>query len=368
MSTEVTDPRRSPAWKRALRSRWLRPLNDVDAVDQLLAQVHPLWSLRRICARVVAVIDETADTRSFVLQANGRWPGFQAGQHLLLRHEIDGAIEQRCYTLSRSPQSHGAVTITVKRQANGRISNRLCTELQRGKVVEIAGVAGEFVLPRELPARILLLSAGSGITPMRALLEALRDRGFAGKVVLVHSCRGDADFIFGAELRALASLWPALKIIAHDSTRHGRIDHHRLRQYISDFTVWPTWACGPAAMLEWLHVAFRNTATEALLRTESFGALVFDRSRGAPGEKSTVHCSTSKQVFTAGGGLPLLLEAENAGLQPRYGCRRGICRTCSCRKRSGSVENLLTGAVSSQADQWIQLCISVARSDLDLEL
>ncbi len=52
----------------------------------------------------------------------------------------------------------------------------------------------------------------------------------------------------------------------------------------------------------------------------------------------------------------------------RHGCRIGICHTCRCHKRSGTVRNVLTGAVSSEPDEDIQLCISIACSDLELGL
>jgi ferredoxin len=64
----------------------------------------------------------------------------------------------------------------------------------------------------------------------------------------------------------------------------------------------------------------------------------------------------------------LLEQAEAAGLSPEFGCRMGICRTCTCRKAGGSVRNLLTGEVSDEEDEDIQLCISVPAGDVALEL
>ena len=78
-----------------------------------------------------------------------------------------------------------------------------------------------------------------------------------------------------------------------------------------------------------------------------------------------VHCSKTEQVFTASARSSLLGEAEAAGLRPATGCRIGICKTCQCTKRSGTGENLRTGEISSEPDELIQLCISVARSPLE---
>ena len=68
------------------------------------------------------------------------------------------------------------------------------------------------------------------------------------------------------------------------------------------------------------------------------------------------------------GSQPILVAGEEAGATLPFGCRMGICRTCRCRKLTGVVENVLTGAVSSEPDEDVQPCISVARSDVELGL
>jgi ferredoxin len=89
------------------------------------------------------------------------------------------------------------------------------------------------------------------------------------------------------------------------------------------------------------------------------------RAAGAPVQ---VRATRSHRAFTTTGERPLLVEAERAGLAPKHGCRIGICRTCRCRLTSGTVENLRTGEIHAEPGQLIQLCVSVARSDLELEL
>ena len=64
----------------------------------------------------------------------------------------------------------------------------------------------------------------------------------------------------------------------------------------------------------------------------------------------------------------LLEQAEAAGLDPAFGCRMGICRTCTCRKAAGAVRNLVTGEISDEEDEDIQLCVSVPAGDVALEL
>ena len=64
----------------------------------------------------------------------------------------------------------------------------------------------------------------------------------------------------------------------------------------------------------------------------------------------------------------LLEQAEAAGLSPEFGCRMGICHTCTCRKAAGAVRNLRTGEVSNEENEDIQLCISAPAGDVALEL
>ena len=81
-----------------------------------------------------------------------------------------------------------------------------------------------------------------------------------------------------------------------------------------------------------------------------------------------VRLGRSERNVVAKGQGSLLEQLERAGERPAHGCRIGICHTCKCRKQSGTVQNLVTGEVSSEPDQEIQLCISMPRSDLELDL
>ena len=67
-------------------------------------------------------------------------------------------------------------------------------------------------------------------------------------------------------------------------------------------------------------------------------------------------------------GMPLLEQAEDAGLLPDHGCRMGICNTCSCRKRCGTVRNLLTGETSATENELIRICVSVPVGDVEIAL
>ena len=357
-----TQPKPLARW---LRSRWLHPLNDAVAWEQMLCAINPMWSRRDYPARVLQVIDETADTRSLWLQPVARWPGHRAGQHVVVEVEIDGRRLHRSFSLSSAPAADGRVRITLKRQPGARVSAWI-QQLRAGDVLRLSAPQGDFLAPAE-DAPLLLLSAGSGITPLMAMIEELHARGRRAPLVLVHICRNEEDFIFGARLRELASRWPAFDLRVHFSAVAGRPDAVALTRLLAGTGHCEARVCGPRALVAAVESLYRAAGVAGRVRSESYRGRVLPAADGAASAHA-VHCTNTERVFTAGADTSLLQAAEAAGLQPAHGCRIGICMSCQCRKRSGSVLNLRTGERSSEPDELIQLCVSVAQSPLELAL
>src|SRR6266545_3524542 len=169
----------------------------------LLDRQAEFW-LGELRARVVAVISETPDVKTFVLRPNGAWRGHRAGQHTTIELEIDGVRVRRCYSISSAPGDQ-LPAITVKRVPGGRVSGWLHDHVQPGHVLRLAPAAGDFVLPERAPQRLLLLSGGSGITPVMSMLLDLATRERISDVVFVHHARAEGDVIFRAALAGLAA-------------------------------------------------------------------------------------------------------------------------------------------------------------------
>jgi len=362
------------AWLRISRRlvHWLeQPLVSAmmrrSAVDDVLSALHPLLSLSEVRARVVSVKVETFDTKTLMLQPNSHWQGARSGQFVRVQVEIQGKRHERAYSLS-SAEGTGTLAITVKRQ--GLVSQYLHDNVKPGAVLTISQASGTFTLPNEdqqpLPERILLLSAGSGITPVMAILRSLHAQHYMGDVVFVHMCSNESDLIFSAELKRLQGQMPRLTLATHFSQIHGRLEPSRLRAIVPDLEHRSTWMCGPGAWMDRMHDYWQTELPAAALHSERFGSP--PRMMVAVGDPAEISCTTSGRTFTAAGGDTLLVQAERAGLAPKHGCRMGICASCQCVKASGSVQNLVTGEVSSAANETIRLCISAARSDVTLAL
>ncbi|MFN2377218.1 MAG: ferredoxin reductase [Candidatus Binatia bacterium] len=351
--------------KGLLSSPWLRPLNDTAAIDDFLGLVSPTLSLTRIRARVVAARRETADTRTLVLQPNRLWPGHRSGQHVLVEVEIDGRRLRRTFSLSSPPRADGLVSITVKKREGGKVSVWWNDAARVGDVITLGAPAGDFVLPSLLPPRLVLLSAGSGITPLMAMLRELAGSRHHSEVLFVHAARCREETIFAHELEETARQDPRVVLRMRCSASEGRLDGEAMAALALEAGDDPVFACGPSGFVDAIRRAWTARGRADRLHFESFGfppRVVHD------GVAQPITAAAARTTFTAQAGQSLLEAAEAAGLTPVHGCRMGVCHMCKCRKVSGVVRDLRDGHLSGEPGQMIQLCISTAASPVTLEL
>jgi ferredoxin-NADP reductase len=350
-------------WAGALRrlgsaAEWLTtPLSP----DDYLALVNPLWTAREPRGRIEAVRREAADAATLVIRPGRNWATHIPGQWTRIGVDIQGVRHWRAYSLSSPPGRDGRVTVTVK--ATGLVSRHLVRRTQPGTIVGLARPEGEFVLPDPPPPRLLFLTAGSGITPVRAMLHHLfpgtRD---SPDVVLVHSAPTRADFIFGAELRAMAARVPALRLHERHTRAEGRLSPADLPDLCPDWADRATWACGPARMLA--EAAAHWAGRRELLHVEHF----HPTTPVTAVDGGRVRFIRSGRECDADGDIPLLVIGEKAGALLPSGCRTGVCRSCVGRLASGQVRDLRTGQVHGEEGDLIQTCVSAAAGSVEIDL
>lgn len=335
-----------------------------------MGELDPILSLREIRARVVEVIKETADTKTFMLQPNAAWRDHRAGQHTSVEVEIDGVRVRRCYSISSAPGS-ALISITVKRVPDGRVSTRLHEAVHAGDVLRLGAPAGDFVLPSPTPDKLLLLSGGSGITPVMSMLRDLAARDTLHDIAFVHHARSLHDVIFRKELTELAARHTGLRLLLcldDDASTPRGFDEAHFAELVPDFAERSTFLCGPGPLMDRAERLWKSIGASELLERERFTPAPRPVPLATSPNEVRVRLTRSERDLVTKGEGSLLEQLEHAGERPTHGCRIGICHTCKCRKQSGTVQNLVTGEVSSEPDQEIQLCISVPCSDLELRL
>ncbi len=335
--------------------------------DDFLGTVNPLWSRRQPAGRVVAVRRETADSATIAIRPGTGWREHRAGQHVTVGVEIDGVRHQRSYSLTSPPRAaDGCIAITVKAVREGVVSSHLVHRTAPGAVVFLGEAAGEFVLPEELPQRLLFITAGSGVTPVMGMLRTLARSGTLPDTTVVHVDRGPEHVIFARELRGLAGQ-RRVALHEHHTGRLGRPSAAELVDRVSDWRQRETWACGPGELLDGLEAHFTAGGARTRLRTERFTpALAVNATAGGAG--GTVTFTRSGLTFDADGATTLLAAGEAAGALMPSGCRAGICRTCVAPLRAGQVRDLRTGVVCGEPGDHIQTCISAAVGPVEIEL
>ncbi|KMO72042.1 ferredoxin reductase [Mycolicibacterium chlorophenolicum] len=343
---------------RVRRSGLLDLLTGPHGVDRYTELVDPTWTRGQARARVVAVRRSTPRSVTLTLAPNRAFSGFRAGQHINLSVEIDGRRRTRPYSPANA-ETDRHIELTVGRHDGGLVSTYLFDHARPGMIVGLDSVAGEFTLPQRLPERILFVSGGSGITPVMSMLRTLRARGHRGEVAFVHYARSAHEACYRGELAEIAATMPNVTV-HHGFTREtaesdlsGRLAADHLP--IADPEA--VYVCGPPALVDAVREMFPSA------RYETFVPPVFE------GEASGGQVTFSDSgVAVTDDGRPLLNQAEDAGLSPESGCRMGICFSCTRRKTSGVVRNVVTGAVSSAEEEDVQICVSAPVGDVDIAL
>lgn len=366
----LTSPGRAPASAlRLLRRRLIEPLATPHGLDRYAAALRPGWSPRDARAEISEARANGTGTVTLTLRPSERWRGFRAGQFVRLTVEIDGVRETRCYSPTCSEHRDGELELTIRTHPAGRVSSYLNEHARGGMLVGCSGPEGEFTLPRRRPERLLLISGGSGITPMMSMLRTLRDEGYSGHVTFLHYTRAMRHIPHRDELERLADGAANVRLELVCTRQAGARDRHlsraRLKRLAPDYESAHTYVCGPPGLVTAMKALREKDSIEAPLHVESFQPALL-RTGKENGERTVYFTRSGK--LAVGDGRCLLELAEQAGLQPRFGCRMGICRMCTTRKTAGRVRNLRSGEISRAAEEDIQICVSAPAGDVELAL
>lgn len=362
----VSGGERHPVWNalRRVASQITTPL----LPDDYLRLVNPLWSARELRGQVVHVRRESADSATLTIKPGwGFQFDYQAGQYVGIGLLIDGRWRWRSYSLTSPAVSRArTIAITVKAMPEGFLSSHLVDGVAAGTVIRLAAPQGEFVLPDPPPPAILFLTAGSGITPIMAMLRTLARHDSFTDIVHLHSAPTVADSLFAEELSALSGSQPGYRLLLRTTRDQGRLElrgPETLDRELPDWRSRQTWACGPAALLADAERVWGAAGLSDHLHVERF-AVARPAVTDAGG---TVSFAASGKTVAADGATTLLEAGESVGVSMPFGCRMGICQTCVVPLVEGHVRDLRTG-VDHEPGSRVQTCVSVAAGDCALDV
>ena len=346
-------------------------------VDGYAGVFDTAWSSRAVRARVEAIRRQTGDTVTLLLRPNANWQGHRAGQHVLVTVEVDGVHQARCFSVASAPADRSTVELTCKVGPDSVVARHLREQATVGDVVELSQAQGEFVLDDGAPPGrpVLLVSAGSGITPVLSMLRHLDEGAVddAPPVTFAHYARSGDDVLYArevAEIVARRPTWRAVTVTEHDATGdlHGRFDPGHLSAMGVRPRASEAYVCGPAPFMQAVSAAWRQAGGAAgRFHTESFGAP--PAASGRPG--GTLRFARSG-VEVVSDGRSILEQAEAAGIRAAHGCRRGICHTCVVPRTSGCVRVAADGSTEAEpgdvAGTPVRICVTVPDGDVELDL
>ncbi len=352
-----------PGWHvlRNLVARITTPL----LPDDYLHLANPLWSARELRGRILEVRRETEDSATLVIKPGwGFTFDYEPGQYIGIGVLMDGRWRWRSYSLTSAPVAgSNTITITVKAMPEGFLSSHLVGGVAPGTIVRLAAPQGNFVMPDPAPAKVLFLTAGSGITPVMSMLRTLARRDQVFDIVHLHSAPTEADVMFADELAALAETHSGYRLRLRATRAEGRLDLAKLDTEVPDWRERQSWACGPEAMLADAERLWSGGGRSDQLHLERFAV-----SRAAPhGAGGTVTFERSGKTVHADAATSLMDAGEQAGVQMPFGCRMGICQTCVVGLVDGHVRDLRTGDEHEPGTR-VQTCVSAASGDCVLDI
>ena len=334
--------------------------------DDYLSLINPLWSQRELRGRVEEVISETEDAATLVIRPGWGWHyDHRPGQYVGIGVQVEGKFQWRSYSVSSPPRRSGrTISITVRAMPEGLLSAHLVEGLKPGTIVRLALPEGDFVLPDPPPAEMLFLVGGSGITPVMAMLRTLDRRGSMPDVVLHYSSPTPERMIFREELADLDGRHDSLTVHELHTDLDGMLDLADLDEICPDWQERETWACGPGPMLDAVLAHWKDHDLTDQLHLERFTLEL----GGEGGEGGTISFRTSGKTIDADGATTVLEAGEEAGVGMPFGCRMGICHTCTLTLVSGTVRDLRNGDEYGNPNEPVQTCITAAVGDCTFDI
>jgi ring-1,2-phenylacetyl-CoA epoxidase subunit PaaE len=289
---------------------------------------------------------------------------FKPGQHLAVRAVIDGAEQRRTYSICSGPDEAN-LRLAIKRVAGGVFSNWANGTLAPGGTLEAMPPAGRFILPAGdgAPRQVLAFAAGTGITPIIAMVKHALAKEPATSFTLVYGNRVPESILFREELEDLKDRYLGRFSLLHVLSRNeessaplfeGRITADKVKALAPRLAkledVAHVFLCGPGSLIKEARQALLELGLPRAKVHFEFFAPGGGAFRTAPAPQPVTHSTLRQEVcgtevvavvdgirhqFIVPPGQHVVDAALVAGVRVPYACKGGMCCTCRAKVIEG---------------------------------
>ena len=342
----------------------------------------------------IEIKDETHNVKSFTFKSKKEaWFQFLPGQHTTLFLNIDGNEVMRTYTIASSPTRPHTITITNKRMQDGVVTNWMHDHLKIGDFVDALDIGGSFSVALDKPRRkILLMSGGSGVTPMLSMTRYFIDLSIDVDLVFIHNAQSPKDLILKEEI-------DFYQLHQSNFQRHficdiadnnwggpsGFLSSKMLLELVPDFADREIYCCGPEPYMQNAKKILSSVNFDmSSYHQESFDIesstaqnnmaidLELPEHKATDGDISEYNVTLSKsgEIISCGSNTNILVSIQKQGITVPFACSQGMCGTCRTKMLEGTVEMDAQGGLlkSHEEEGYILTCCSYPTSDVVLDL
>ena len=350
-----------------------------DRVEAIRAT--PSFSSKPLILRLASITQQTHDAKTlrFIVAEDQKFSA-RPGQFLTFSFLFDGKRVTRSYSICSSTARSGYVEITPKRISQGCVSVFLNDRASVGMTVEANGPFGQFYFDGSKHRNVVLLAAGSGITPMIAILRYMDDLCLETTVILLYCVRTRNDIIFHNELEELKirlkNFQYHLLLSQPDaewSGPRGHVSREFVKDKVEQHEVQDFFLCGPPAFMDASRCILTGIGVKPdRIKEESFGSAVpksLQPDSAATQPRVIVEFVRSSKTCLIRSGQSLLEAAEEHGVDIPFSCRQGQCGTCKTKLLEGNVRMDAEEGLDpdSKAQGFVLTCVGHARGLVKLD-
>jgi ring-1,2-phenylacetyl-CoA epoxidase subunit PaaE len=318
------------------------------------------------------LVEETPDALLIYFRTE-QIHSFVPGQFLTLLVSINGTTHRRSYSIFTDPAELPHIGVCVKRLPGGLVSNHLLDNLREGDSLEVLPPYGNFALnpASETLTPLVLVGAGSGITPLFSMLSVALRHPSAPVIRLIYGNRSAGEVIFGKALNRLQQQYPQRLQVVHCLSRGqeenpalegilhaGRVDSGVLSRFVPN-TEAAFYLCGPEGLVQdteaWLRgqgIAGEHIHKELFYQSGPKLMSPTPVSRSADDEPGLLPVVTLKvdgkvYEFAVEPGRFILETALEQGIDLPYACTMGVCGMCRAKKIYGEMHIADQEAISA---------------------